>query len=124
MTKKVLIIDDDPLIRESLGVLLHNEGHEVIEAENGLKGYELALDQHPDLVIADVRMPELTGVEMAQKLRQDEWGKTVPVIILTNDDETTTINEALAAGVTVYLSKVTLTPDDLRQQLLVALGRQ
>ena len=124
MTKKVLIIDDDKLMRVSVGAMLRGEGHEVFEAEDGQKGYEAALEQHPDLIIADVRMPSLTGVEMVEKLRQDEWGKHVPVIVMTNDDQTSTVNQALTSGVTVYLAKSTLTPEVLRQQLLLALGQE
>jgi CheY-like chemotaxis protein len=122
MTKKVLIVDDDKLVRESIDAMLRGSGHETLEAENGQKGLDTALAQHPDLIIADVRMPELDGITMAEKLRQDEWGKNVPVIILSDDDTTGTINQALTSGVTVYLSKSGLTSDSLKQQLLTALG--
>lgn len=124
MSKKILVVDDDNLIRESVIVMLKSFGHEVVDADNGQKGLVKALEVHPDLVITDIRMPELDGLGMVAKIREDEWGKTVPIIILTNDETTDAINHALESGVTVYLSKVHLDPQTLSQQLVMALGDQ
>ena len=66
------------------------EGFLVSTAENGKKGLERALLDHPDLILLDIIMPEMDGLSMLNELRKDEWGKAVPVIILTNlnpDDE-------------------------------------
>lgn len=122
MAKKILIVDDDKLILESLAAMLRGAGHEVLQAGNGEEGVSLALEQHPDLVVTDVRMPVKDGLAMIDDLRADEWGKTVPIIVLTNDEGTATVNHALQAGVTVYLSKVNLDPEVLSQQVLMALG--
>jgi two-component system chemotaxis response regulator CheY len=122
MSKTILIVDDDKLIRESLGAMLRGAGHEVIDAENGEVGASLALERHPDLVITDVRMPVKDGLAMVDDIRSDEWGKKLPVIILTNDEATETLNHALQDGVTIYLSKVNLDPEELSQQVMTALG--
>ncbi|GAC1391680.1 MAG: hypothetical protein NVSMB46_05070 [Candidatus Saccharimonadales bacterium] len=118
----VLVIDDDVLIRNSLGELLKNEQHEVMTAENGKEGFELALDNKPDLIITDVRMPIMSGMDMVDALRNDTWGKTVPIIVLTNDETTDSINDALQSGVTVYLSKTTVDPTALAEQIKLALS--
>lgn len=66
------------------------EGFLVSTAENGKKGLERAFVDHPDILLLDIVMPEMDGISMLNELRKDEWGKSVPVIILTNlnpDDE-------------------------------------
>lgn len=123
MSKKILVIDDDKLIREGLAVLLKNAGQTVLEAANGKEGLDAALAEHPDLVVTDVRMPEMTGLEMIEGLRKDDWGKTVPVIILTNDESNDSINQALQSGVTTYFPK-SLNPTVLCEQVLQAVGEQ
>jgi CheY-like chemotaxis protein len=122
MPKKILTVEDDKLLRESLAAMLRTQGHEVLEAVDGQEGLNVALAEHPDLVITDVRMPNMLGTEMVSKLREDDWGKQVPVIILSNDETTGAINQALQSGVTVYLSKPELDPETLSQQISVALG--
>lgn len=122
MSKKILTVDDDKLLRESLAAMLRNNGYEVVEAADGQAGLDAALEHRPDLVITDVRMPVMEGTVMVEKLREDEWGKQVPVIILSNDETTGAINQALQSGVTVYLSKVELDPETLTQQIVTALG--
>jgi two-component system, chemotaxis family, chemotaxis protein CheY len=122
MTKKILVADDDKLILESLAAMLKNAGHAVLQAQDGQQALELALREHPDLVITDVHMPVLDGITMVETLRQDQWGQGVPVIVLSNDEGTDSINQALASGVTVYLSKANLDPELLSEQILVGLG--
>lgn len=119
--KKILLVDDDNLIRKSLAEALTQAGYAVEEAPDGKAGLAKAMASHPDLVVSDVRMPELDGLQMVDQLRTDDWGKQVPVIILSTDDNTTSINQALVAGVTLYLSKTTATPDSLAAQITAAL---
>lgn len=122
MAKTILIVEDDKLFRESVGAMLRGEGHQVTEATNGQEGYDTALAGQPDLIITDIRMPEMDGLVMVEKIREDEWGKKVPIIILTSDETTETLNQALQSGVTVYLSKLNLDPEMLHQQIAMVLG--
>lgn len=121
MSKTILVIDDDKLIREGLVAMLRGLGHEVSEAQNGQEGLDMALSAKPELIVTDVRMPEMTGLEMIEKLRADEWGARVPVVILTNDETNDSINTALQSGVTTYLPK-TLQPQLLADQIITAAG--
>lgn len=121
MGKKILIIDDDNLVRKSLGQVLGEAGYGVDEAADGQTGLDKAIATHPDVIICDIRMPGLDGLQMVERLRQDPWGKHVPVVILSTDDSATSLNQALTAGVTVYLSKSSLSPDQIAEQLKQAL---
>ena len=122
MSKKILVIDDDSLVRKSLAQALSTAGYTVDDAVNGKAGLDKALSTHPDLIVSDIRMPEMDGLEMIEQLRTDDWGKKVPVIILSTDEATTSVNQAMAAGVTIYLSKTALSPDQIAAQITTALG--
>lgn len=121
MSKSILVVDDDNLVRKTLAESLTAAGYTVTEAVNGQDGLTKIQQLRPDLVVSDVRMPELDGLQMVQKLRAEEWGKQVPIIILSTDDNTASINQALSSGVTVYLSKTTLSPDEITEQIKQAL---
>lgn len=119
MSKTILVIDDDKLIREGLVAMLRGLGHTIHEAEDGQQGLELALNLKPNLIVTDIRMPNMTGLEMIEQLRADEWGAKVPVVILTNDETNDSINTALQSGVTTYLPK-TLQPQLLAEQIIAS----
>jgi len=93
--KKILVIDDDDNLRLALSDKLAMEGFSVLEAENGKKGLEKALETHPDLVVLDIMMPVMNGIDMLKELRKDEWGKKVKVIMLTVLENAETLAEAM-----------------------------
>jgi DNA-binding response OmpR family regulator len=82
--KKILIIEDEEAMQNAISDALQNQEFSTLIASDGEKGLKTALSEHPDLILLDVFMPKMDGLVMLQKLRLDEWGKTVPVIILTN----------------------------------------
>lgn len=87
--KKILIIDDEAPMLNALTDKFEREGFaELFTAHNGEEGYAAALTQRPDLILLDILMPKMDGITMLKKLREDEWGKTVKVIMLTNFDTT------------------------------------
>ncbi len=83
MSKKILIVDDEIHICKIVAIKLKNNGFEIITAEDGLQGYELAVSENPDLIISDFQMPQMTGIEMVEKLRQQDQTRDIPVIMLT-----------------------------------------
>lgn len=111
--KKVLIVDDDGLARGALKRALQDAGYDTVEAADGKQGLSLCESEHPDIVIADRRMPEMDGQEMIQAIRAAQWGKTLPIIVLSADEHTAALNEALTANVTAYLSKGSATLEDV-----------
>ncbi|MES2060009.1 MAG: response regulator [Patescibacteria group bacterium] len=94
--KSVLIIEDEKSLREAVVDILLLKKFLPIEARNGSEGVSLALKKHPDMILLDLIMPEMDGATALQKIRADSWGKTVPVIILTN---LSAVNEQLANDV-------------------------
>ncbi len=82
-----------------------SEGFLVTSAKDGQEGLNLAITDHPDLILLDIIMPVMDGMTMLSQLRQDPWGKTVPVILLTNLSEAEKVVESLREGVYDYLVK-------------------
>lgn len=93
MEKTVLIIEDSPYLAESLADMLAIRGIESTIAPNGREGVALALEQHPDLILLDIRLPDIDGYEVYRQLRNDAWGKTAKLIVLTASESTETISK-------------------------------
>ncbi len=107
MTKKrkILVVDDEKALRNALKEKLVSEGYEVSEAKDGVAGLKKALAEHPDLILLDVMMPKMDGVEVMEKLQEDKWGKSAKVIMLTNVSDPVRVAEATETGsnnMTVY----------------------
>ncbi len=87
-TKKVhiLIVDDDPVMRQLFGGKLVILGYEVIYANDGNEGREVARRLHPDLILMDERMPIMDGLEASGRLKEEEQTKDIPIILFTNED--------------------------------------
>jgi CheY-like chemotaxis protein len=81
--RKVLVADDEIHIVHVVTIKLRNNGFQVVTAENGAKAFELACSERPDIIVTDVQMPVMTGLELVAKLRQCEQTKDIPVIMLT-----------------------------------------
>src|SRR5690348_10074943 len=82
--KSVLIIEDEASMLTVLTDKLKELGFDTHQARNGEEGLSVALQVHPSIILLDVLMPKMDGITMMNKLREDEWGKSAPVIILTN----------------------------------------
>ncbi len=100
----VLIVDDNAEIRFYLKKIL-SKAYNCITAKNGQQGYDMALDIKPDVIILDVLMPVLGGVECAHKLRKQESTKYIPIIMLTGLTDDNRIIQGVKAGADAYLSK-------------------
>jgi len=81
--KKVLVVDDEIHIVHVVAIKLRNNGYEVLSADNGAEGFELACKERPDIIVTDYQMPVMTGLELVEKLRQRQETKDIPVIMLT-----------------------------------------
>jgi DNA-binding response OmpR family regulator len=100
---KILLVDDEPLVREELGGLLEDEGYEVVRGEDGEEALALFRSARPDMVITDVRMPRRDGLSVAMIIREED--PTVPVAIITGHGTEAMAIEALRAGVTDFVKK-------------------
>lgn len=104
--KKILIIDDELSYLKVLNDQLNSNGYNPIQAKDGKEGLAIAKSQHPDLILLDIRMPEMDGMKMLTELRKDEYGKLAKVIILTNlDPDDKILHTVLVDRPTYYLMK-------------------
>lgn len=104
-SKKILIVEDDEKLQQKLVDTCSREGLIALGAQNGEEGLSLALREHPDLILLDLEMPKMGGIEMLQQLRKDEWGKNALVIVLTNYSAPEKVADVLEAGVSGYVVK-------------------
>lgn len=91
---KILVIEDDLPVQKVLSEKLTAEGLEISVASDGEKGLKMALTDHPDMILLDLVMPNMDGMTMLKKMREDDWGKGAKVIILTNLSDAYKVEEA------------------------------
>ncbi len=102
---KILIVDDLPVVRMNVSLLLRLEGYEVIEARDGEEGLQKALSEHPDLIITDISMPRRSGLDLLRAIRQTKTMATVPVILLTAHGEREDVRRGMEMGADDYITK-------------------
>jgi DNA-binding NtrC family response regulator len=103
MAKKILAIDDEQGIRTLLDTLLTRKGYQVLLADSGRKGLEIFRREHPDAVILDLKMPEMDGTTVLQRIRSAD--QTTPVIVLTGARTLETEQQIYALGGTEFVEK-------------------
>lgn len=86
MAQSILLIDDEEIFVRMYQKFLENNSFTVSTAGDGQEGLKKALEEHPDLILLDIYMPKMDGMAMLKELRNDAWGKTARVIVLTNFD--------------------------------------
>lgn len=101
----VLLVEDEAPAALALSQVLKDEGFEVMTAGDGEEGLSIALEKHPDVILADLKMPKMGGLAMIHKLREDAWGKSAKVVILTNASDVESIEQAMTEGAFQYLTK-------------------
>ena len=116
--KRILACDDDPLILRLLQVNLEIEDYNVLLAHDGQEAFEVAEKEKPDLILLDVMMPRMDGLQACRKLKENETTKDIPVVFLSAKAQQEDIDEGLALGASDYLTKP-FEPD----QLIAAIER-
>ena len=109
MPTKVLLVEGDANIRDYLAILLQFEGYTVYTAEDGLRGIEQTLAYRPDVILSDIQMPNLDGVEMIKRLRQMPEGSLIPIVVISASGPER-LQEALDAGATRALYNLLPVP--------------
>ncbi|OGG20713.1 hypothetical protein A3D03_05500 [Candidatus Gottesmanbacteria bacterium RIFCSPHIGHO2_02_FULL_40_13] len=120
--KKILIVEDEPALLSALLEKFRQEGFAAIGAKDGQEGLDTALREHPDLILLDIIMPVMDGMTMLYELRKDNWGRNVPVILLTNLSEAESVAESLSQGVYDYLVKSDWKLEDIVKKVREKLG--
>lgn len=103
--KKVAIIEDEPALLAALAKKFETEGFTACLAKDGVEGLEIIRENNPDIVLLDIVMPRMDGLTMLKELRNSEFGKNVPVMILTNLNDADKMSESLDNGVNDFLVK-------------------
>jgi len=112
--KKVLIIEDDSVLLNMYQDKFALASFTVITANDGEKGLTMALSHQPDLILLDLALPKIKGTEIMKQLRVNDWGKNVPIIVLTNLNVDGKILEAITKYGPVYcLLKANTTPEEV-----------
>ena len=115
--KKIVVVDDEQNILDLVGMILEAEGFTVSKALNGIEGIKMAQEEHPDLVLLDIMMPEMDGWVVYRKLKEDSKTKDIPVAMLTVKAQTIDKEMALdVIGVEDYITKP-FTPDELVERV-------
>ena len=110
---KILVIEDERMVRDALVRKLQVSGFEVIEAGDGQDGLDKAHSEKPDVVLLDLILPLVDGLTVLDKIRNEDWGKDMPVIILSNLSDVNTVEESRKKKVFDYLVKTDWTLDDV-----------
>lgn len=123
MDKKILFIEDERSLQEILGQALKQNGFEVKEALNGQDGLDLVEKFGPDLILLDLILPKINGFEVLEKIKKNEATKNIPVIILTNLENSEDIQRVLELGAFDYLVKSNYSLNEIINKVKGALSK-
>ena len=121
--KKALIIENDAIIRECIQVMYESEGLEVVSARDGETGFELSLEHVPDLVVSDLYMVGLSGIDLFKRLRADQRTGNIPFMFITADARSAVREECLALGADAFLLKP-FTFEELMRKTRLLLAKE
>lgn len=110
---KILIIEDDPLMNKMYSEKLSRDGFEVAAASHGREGLEKLKAEPPDLVILDIMMPGISGLQVIDEMKRDPRLEKIPIIVLSNLSGNPDIEKAKKRGIQEYLIKSDLDPEDV-----------
>jgi len=119
--KKILVVEDNQTNMYLNCRILRSSGYEVIEAKTGEKGIEMAIKEKPDLVIMDIQLPGIDGLETTKRIRESEAEDNVPIIALTSYAMAGDKKKALEAGCTGYIEKP-INPETFISEIKKFLG--
>ena len=119
---KIAIIEDDPVINQMYRMKFEADGFEVELADNGNRGVALVETFQPDIILLDLQMPQMGGAEALTEIRKHDWGKHIPVIILTNMGEEESPKNLKSLGIHSYIVKADLTPSQVVNRVKEALS--
>ena len=115
MASSILIIEDNHHLSDALEDILSLDNYTVTVANSGRDGLEKALELHPDLIILDIKMPDMDGYHVFQKIRQDSWGKKAAVLVLTASESIENISKNIDLPIKYVLFKPEVSVQQIRE---------
>ena len=120
--KKILFIEDESALQRTFEEALKDEGFEMISALDGETGLKMAKEKNPDLILLDLILPKVEGMEVLKKLKEDEKTKDIPVIVLTHLEELEKVEKAMELGAKAYLVKGEYSLNEVVERIKKVLG--
>ncbi len=115
--QKILIIEDDFFVRDLYKRELSRKGFEVSTAEDGAEGLLKVIEEKPDLILLDIMLPKMSGLDVLKKVKEKEEVKDIPVVLLTNLGQDNVIREGFTLGAVGYLIKAAYTPTQIIEEV-------
>lgn len=115
--KKIMIVEDDVFVMDIYQTKFSQEGYEVVSAKDGVEALQLLETEIPDIILLDIVMPHMDGLEMLRKLKAQEKLQNIPIILLTNLSQKEEVDEGLGLGANDYLIKSHFTPSEVSQKV-------
>jgi len=115
--KTILIVEDSPYLSESLVDMIRMRGFEPITASTGKAGVELAINHKPDLILLDIRLPDIDGYEVYRRIRENDWGAEAKIIVLTASESTENISKNINLPPELILFKPEWSVKDLLSKI-------
>lgn len=123
MPKKILVVEDETIMLNLLRRKLMTEGYDVYAAKDGQEGLDKMKEVKPDLVLLDIVMPKLNGLEVLEKMQQDNELKRIPVIVISNSGQPVEIDKARKFGARDWLVKTEFDPQEVSEKVVKQIGK-
>ena len=120
--KKILLVEDNEVNRRLAGFLLRSQGYQVREATSAIEAFEILRTEHPDLIVMDIQLPGMDGLEVTRKLKEQSGTADIPVVAVTSYAMKGDRENALAAGCAGYVTKP-IDKDIFLQEIAARLGK-
>ena len=120
--KKILFIEDEAILQKTLGDALSKKGYKIVNALDGEIGLRLAKSEKPNLILLDLILPKIHGLDVLENLKADEKTKDIPVIILTNNESAEGVDRAIELGANTYLVKTHYSLDEVVEKIKKSIG--
>lgn len=119
--KKIMIVEDDAFVMDIYKLKLTQDGYDVMLAADGSEAVEKLKSAKPNLILLDIQMPKMSGLEVLEKIKKDDNLKNIPVILLTNLSQKAEITKGLELGANDYLIKSHFTPSEVLSKIKMCL---
>ncbi len=117
MDKKVLVVEDDTLLKDMLGQQLTKEGWQVLHATEGEQAIALSASEHPDVILLDLLLPGMSGFDVLSAIKGKDETKNIPVIILSNLGQQEDIDKGVKLGASDFMIKSNFTLDEVSSKI-------